>query len=296
MNAHHGHHGDDLHHQHDMAFDSDAGVALIELEGEVLSELTDVAVGLIRPLLLDAGVTVGRVVDLGCGPGVATCALAEMFEPAVVVAADSSAPMLARASARAARLGRSAQVQERQIDLDNELSELGRCDVVHASMALHHVRDEVSTLAQVRALVEPEGLVCLLERADPLRVRLAEECGRPGLWDRLDASWHRWFEDARHELPGAARAEQYPSMLASAGFDVLVDETVEARVDVTSHRSAMRLAVRQLERAPAILAPYADPADLQQLPALVQAISESPDEEWSGAIHATRKVLIAAPR
>lgn len=277
-----------------MAFSTEAAVAIIENEGEVLSGFTPLAVDVIRPLLAAAGRAVERVIDLGCGPGVATCVLAELFDPAVVVAADSSAPMLARVSARAARLGRSTQVEQRQLDLDGDLSVLGHCDLVHASMALHHVRDEVSTLRQVRDLVEPDGLLCLLERAAPLRVQLAEELARPGLWDRIDDAWRRWFEDARGELPGATGADRYPVVLTSAGFDVLVDESVELRVDLADNPTAVRFAARQLERAAIALARHADPADLRPLPDLARSIADFP-AAWSGALHATRRLLVAVP-
>jgi len=296
VTTHHGHHGHHGEHQHDTAFRSEAGIDVLELEGEALSGYTSAAVDVVGPLLAAGGVSVVRVVDLGCGPGVAACDLAQMFDPAVVVAADSSGPMLERASARAARLGRSAQVELCHVDLDGDLSAVGDCELVHASMALHHVRDEVSTLQQMRALVAPGGLMCLLERADPPRVELAEECGRPGLWDRIDDAWRRCLGDARGELPGTIRAEQYPAMLESAGFEVLVDEVLELCVELDGNPSAARFAALQLQRGATVLADHADPEDLRPLLALTRSITDSPRAGWGGAISATRSLMVAAPR
>lgn len=282
------------HAHHQTGFDSHAGVASLELEGEVLSRFAVTAADILRPLLAEAGTELTRVVDLGCGPGIAACDLAKVLAPASVVAVDSSVPMLERASERATRLGLSARVEVRQIDLDGDLSSLGGCDVVYTSMALHHVRDEVATLRQIRRLVEPDGLLCVLERADPVVVRLTDERARPGVWDRLESAGHRLFEDRRSHLPGATRAEMYPSMLAAAGFDVRVDETLDVGVDLDGHDAARQFAAQHLERAHEDLVGYADPSDLDVLPGLAGTLSKSA-EGSSGAIHATRKLFVAAP-
>lgn len=278
-----------------MGFDSEAGVTVLELEGEVFSGFTAEAVGALRPFVAAAGVVVRRVIDLGCGPGVAACDLTKLFESVLVVAADASASMLERATVRAVRLGCAAQVEPRQIDLNRDVRSLGSCDVVYASMSLHHVHDEVATLGQIRSMLEPHGLLCVLERADPPVVRLSEEGGRPGIWNRLEVAWQRWFEDKRSDIPGATRAKMYPSMLAAAGLDVMVDETVGVIVDLSGDDVARKFAARHLQRAHVELVRYAEAADLKVLPDLVRAISVSSEQGWDGAIHATRKLFIAAP-
>lgn len=300
MSSRHGQHADhrgDHRHDdgHDKAFESAAVVALLELEGEVFAQFTALAVGRLQPSLDAAGVVVTRVVDLGCGPGVAACDLATLFDSASVIAADSSPAMLERAMAGAARLGLAAQVEARPIDLDGDLRSLGTCDVVFASMSLHHVHDEIATLGRVRSLLEPTGLLCVLERADPPVLRLAEEGGRPGLWTRLELAWQRWFDDMRGRLPGATKADMYPSMLRAAGFEIVVDETIEIDVDVYGSAAARSFAARLLQRTGTDLAPYADAADLEVLPRLAHAMSASNDDASRGAIHATRKLFIATP-
>lgn len=283
------------HGSHAMAFDSDAGVTFLEVEGETFAGFTREAATALAPFLEASNPEVRQVVDLGCGPGVATCDLAEIFESAVIVAADVSAAMLERAAARAAQLGWAARVEPRRIDLDGDLRPLGNCDVVYASMSLHHVRDEIATLAQLRSMLEPRGVLCVLERADPPVIRLADERGRPAIWTRLDDAWQRWFEEARGHLPGATRAEMYPSMLVKAGFDVEVDQTLSLSVDMSSSDAARQFAARHLQRARIDLARYADAADLDVLSGLVHALSAATEDGVDGEISATRKLFIATP-
>ncbi len=150
------------------------------------------------------------------------------------------------------------------MDLDGDLQALGACDLVWAAMAIHHADDEVATLRRIRKLLRPQGLLCVLERADPMVVRLADDLGRPGLWDRLE-----WFEPARPTLPGALNAERYPTMLAAAGLEVLVSRTLSGTVtapdDAATH-------------------------------AFLQARLPPPHPRWDGAeITSTRKLFIARP-
>jgi SAM-dependent methyltransferase len=299
MNTGHEHDSDGhLRHQasHQMAFDSDAGVALLELEGEVFSGFTREATTALKPIIEASGIAVRRVIDLGCGPGVATCELAALLEPASVVAADASSAMLERVAARAARLGRDGQVETRRVDLDGDLRPLGSCDLVYASLSLHHVHDEVATLGQIRSMLQPHGLLCLLERADPPVVRLSDERGRPGIWSRLETAWQHWFDGARGHLPGATRTETYPALLATAGFDLEVDQMVGVAVDLSGNDAARRFAVRQLQRAQVNLVDHADAADLDALPGLVHAMSAPTGDGFDGVVSATRRLCIARPR
>jgi len=118
------------------------------------------------------------------------------------------------------------------LDLDGDLRSLGRCDLAWAAMSIHHANDEVATLRALRSLIAPLGLLCVLERAEPLSVRCADELGRPGIWDRLAEAHQRWFEHMRPRLPGAMKAEIYPSMLAEAGLDVVIDRPLTRNVEV----------------------------------------------------------------
>jgi len=60
--------------------------------------------------LLDPEKEVRRILDIGSGPGVMTCVLAEAFTDAEVVAVDATPGLLDRARARAERLGVGGRV------------------------------------------------------------------------------------------------------------------------------------------------------------------------------------------
>ena len=225
----HGHADHDASHDH--GFDSAEMVAFAELEGEVLIGFVEMAGSVLAEICRLHDVQVRRVVDLGCGPGVGTCGLAQRFSSADVLAVDGSAAMLERAAERAERLGLGDRIATRRVDLPDGLDALGRADIVWASMVIHHVGDEAAALRRISALLEPGGLLAIVERAGPVRVLPDDvDLGRPGLWQRLDAAWDSWFAEMRAELPDStASAGGYSALLEQAGFEVLADDVLAVR-------------------------------------------------------------------
>ena len=293
--AHAGDHTADGH-AHGGTFDVERVAAALEVEGELTAGLADEAIALCADRFAAAGNTVRRVIDLGCGPGVGTALLAEEFPSATVVAVDGFAAMLARAEARVARLGLASRLEARQLDLDGDLQALGACDLAWAAMAIHHADDEIATLRRIGKLLRPQGLLCVLERADPMVVRLADDLGRPGIWDRLEAARSEWFERARPTLPGALNAERYPSMLASGGLEVLVSRTLSGTVTALDDAATRAFLRAHLRRSMRDLVGAADAADLEALLACVEAAPHHPGGRWGGAaITSTRKLFIARP-
>jgi SAM-dependent methyltransferase len=265
-------------HSHEGHFEGERVADDLALEAELASGISAEAVAFCAERFAAQGRTVERVADLGSGPGVDTVRLAECFPSATVVAADGSATMLARVESRAERLGLADRVETRAVDLDGDLQGVGRCDLAWSGMAIHHVADEVATLGRIRALLRPGGLVCLLERADPMSVRLADDLGRPGLWDRLDAA-----------RSGAAKAERYPGMLASAGLGVIVARTLTDTVTPPEDPATRRFLTARLRATARNLADFADPADLGVLEAVL-------DPSWDGVtVTSSRKLFIAHP-
>ena len=280
------------HHPHGDTFDLERVAAALEVEGELTAGLADEAIALCADRFATAGHTIRRVIDLGCGPGVATARLAEEFPSATVVAVDGSAAMLARAEARAARLGFASRLEARRLDLDGDLQALrGAFDLAWAAMAIHHADDEVATLRRIGKLLRPHGLLCVLERADPMVVRLGDDLGRPGLWDRLEAARSEWFEGARPTLPGALNAERYPGMLASAGLEVLVSRTLSGTVTAPDDAATRTFLQAHLRGSIRDLVGVADAADLEALVAYVEAGGR----RSGGTITSTRKLFIARP-
>ena len=149
------------HHGHgEPSFATAADADRLEREAEGLLEDTDAALARIAA---HVG-RVSRVIDLGCGPGVVTCVLAERFPESSVVAADSSPVMLSRVAARAERLGLRDRVTTVAADLAGGLDALGDADLVWASMVLHHVDDVATAVEHLRRLLTPRGVLAVVER------------------------------------------------------------------------------------------------------------------------------------
>lgn len=279
---------------HEAAFDSVQMAAMLDTEGELSGPLIGQAIASASRLLADRDGSVRRVLDLGCGPGVATTALAEAFPGATVVAVDGSATMLASVDKRSGRAGIGLRVETRQVDLNGDLEALGRYDLVWAAMSLHHVDDEVVTLRRVRALLQPLGVLCVLERAEPTSVQWADDLGRPGLGDRLDEAWRRWSETRRGHLPGALNADVYREMLAAAGLDVVGERTMASVVRPPDNEAAGRFVTNLVERTVTELEGHADQADLTALRTFLdQHRASSPSVPAGSAVRMSRKLFLA---
>jgi SAM-dependent methyltransferase len=281
---------------HLLAFESPEASALAELEGEVLVGFVDDAASTLEELCGRDRLAVRRVLDLGCGPGVGTCRLAQRFPAASVVAVDGSPTMLDRVTTRAERLGLAERVETRLVELPAGLAALGPADIVWASMVLHHIGDEGAALRQIRGLLEPAGLLALVERAGPLRVLPDDaDLGRPGVWERLDAAWAAWFADMRAALAAGTTSVEYPAMLAAAGFDVVADEVLTIALDAPLDAAARLFAGEHITRARALLAGHAAAADLEALGVLVDEHADDAIARRDDAVlRASRHLFVAA--
>lgn len=184
----------------------------LELEGETHSPYVRQALDELRDL------DPRSVVDLGSGPGVAACQLAETFPRAEVTAVDGAPELLARAEQRAERLG--VRLRTRAADLPEGLAGLGTADLVWAGQFVHHVGDQQGTLEQLAGMLEPGGVLAIVEGGLPSRWLPRDlGFGRPGLQERLDAAMAERFGRIREELPGSVSvAEDWPGMLRAAGL------------------------------------------------------------------------------
>lgn len=267
MNAHR-HPTDAAGHCRD--FESPEMAAFAELQGEVLVGLVTEATSVLAELCVRHGVEVRRVLDVGCGPGVGTCCLAERFASANVVAVDGSATMLEHATARAERLGLGRRVETRLVELPAGLAMLGRTDIAWASMVLHHIGDEVEALCRIGGLLEPGGLLAVVEQAGPVRVVPDDaDLWPPGIGERLDAGWAAWFSEMRAELLGATTSADYPVMLERAGFELVADQVLTLSLDAPLDARARRFAHGQLRQTREHLGSHADAADLEVLDSLI---------------------------
>jgi ubiquinone/menaquinone biosynthesis C-methylase UbiE len=283
----HSHHVDD--------FDWDAMVASAELDAEVLLPLLDGVTSALDDIARSDTLGIRRILDVGSGPGVATCRLAERFGDATVMAVDGSSEMLASVTARAERLGVSDRVETRLVQLPHGIDDLGSADLVLVSMVLHHVGDEGAALRALRGRLRPGGLLALIEFGDPLRVLPDDaEVGDPEVWQRLDRASAAWISDLRASPSGTPVSDDYPSMLAAAGFEVVVDRTVSMRLDPPLDHRGRELAVTYLTRMRGHVEPYADPSDLAVLDRLVD--EADPGGIWrrpDALLHISRHLFVA---
>ncbi|MBW5252691.1 class I SAM-dependent methyltransferase [Streptomyces sp. P01-B04] len=223
----HGHHHDAAHahdHQHGGTQghhhgpndpDWDVMGPLLEQNAELSSEQYTQAARWIAGLP-DAP-KVRRVLDIGSGPGVISCLLAEAFPDAEVVAVDGTPALLERTRARAERLGLGDRVATLHAELPDGLAGLGQADLIWAGNTLHHMGDQRAVLAGFAALLNPGGTVALVEGGlQPRQLPRDLGFGRPGLEARMEAVQAELFEEMRADLPDARRENEDWSALFTA--------------------------------------------------------------------------------
>ncbi|MBP2473727.1 trans-aconitate methyltransferase [Crossiella equi] len=212
MSEHKHGHGHGHGHGHDDAFDWSRMADLLENEGEVHSPYVRQAFDELRDL------RPRRVLDIGAGPGVAACRLAEVFPEAEVVAVDGSAELLHRAQDRAKRLG--VRLTTVQAEFPDDLASLGEADLVWSGQVVHHVGDQLGTLRQLAGLLRPGGVLAIVEGGLPARFLPRDlGFGTPGFQVRLDLAQNERFNRMREELPGTVRVvEHWPALLLEAGL------------------------------------------------------------------------------
>lgn len=153
-----------------------------------------------------------RVLDLGCGAGASTVAIAELFPQVQVHGVDLDAASVAEARERAASHRLADRVTFAQADAATLAGSEDRYELVCVFEALHDMADPVAVLRTVRGLLAPGGAVLVGDE------RVAERFSAPGdLVERLNYGF-----SVLHCLP-ATRAE---GSAVEAGT-VLRPETVQ---------------------------------------------------------------------
>lgn len=268
-----------------------------ELEAEVLLQFVTDAVAWAGELRHPAAAPVRTIIDIGSGPGVGTCELARLFPEARVIAVDGSTAMLANARRRAADHGVSDRVDTHLAELPAGLETIGRADLIWASMSLHHIGDEVGVMRMLRDHLEPHGQLVVTEFGDPMRLLPDEvDVGRPGLTARLDAVAASWFASMRAGLPGTVPSEDFPTMLAAAGYDVQGSHLARVHLPAPLSPEGRQFALTQLQRARAQFADRLDPDDVEALTALTDPAHPSSLLHRDGVfVDASRRVMVASP-
>ncbi|WP_406200801.1 class I SAM-dependent methyltransferase [Kitasatospora sp. NBC_01560] len=285
--AHQNHGGHDHHGEPDWS----ALAVLLEREGELNSPAFTQAAQWLRELQNNAAV--GRVLDVGSGPGVVAGVLAEAFPAAEVVAVDGSPALLERARTRSA-----GRLSTQQADLPAEFDRLGTAGLIWSSNAVHHLGDQQAALTALAGALRPGGLLAVSERGLPLRFLPRDiGLGRPGLQARLDAAHEDAFAAMRAQLPGAVdEVEDWPAMLAAAGLAPAGSRTFLAEWPAPLGLPGREHLHTQLSRRRDQLGELLDAADREALDALLDreaptGILARPDAFYLTAItvHTARK-------
>jgi len=138
-----------------------------DLGGRTWAELQDMLDRLFLPLealLVDAAVVAGgkRVLDVGCGAGATTLAVARALGPGSrCTGVDISAPLIAAATARAAAAG-AANVTFIEADAQTYAFDAGSFDTVISRMGVMFFDDPVAAFANLRRAAQPGAQLAFL--------------------------------------------------------------------------------------------------------------------------------------
>lgn len=286
MSSHGQGHGHQHHHGAD--FDWAAMADKLEVDGAFVLPLVGAVVANLTAAGVDAG-AVTHVVDVGCGPGVVTCALAGHFPAATVTGLDSAPELLGRLRSRAVEAGFDPRVHGVEGDLERDLPQLGPADVVWASMVVHHVDDPTATLRRLGGLLRPGGTLVMVEFAgDPRVLPDDDPLVAGGAWQRL--------EDAAtaalaHRLDPGMIGRDWQSDLADAGLTDVTDRVVPFRFDAPLDDLPRRWLVRHIRRGIGMTPDAVSAADAVALEAFATAVEAG--ERTDPFVVAERRVLTA---
>ncbi len=160
---------------------------------------------------ISAQLPLRRIVDLGCGTGALTRALADRWPAARVTGLDNSPQMLARAYDQT--LPDRLDFVEGDIDAYADAA-----DLIFANAALQWVDDHAALFPRLAGLVKPGGVLAVqmpFSHVLPSHT-LLEETVRSGPWAEKLAHWHR-FE--------VQPLTWYVELLLGLGFSVDAWET-----------------------------------------------------------------------
>ncbi|MGW4170892.1 class I SAM-dependent methyltransferase [Streptomyces chartreusis] len=212
----HEHPGHGHHHDHTDVDWAEMG-PMLETQAELFLPLYEHAMAWLGKRQTEPGL----IVDVGSGPGVVSCLLADTFPGARIVAVDGSEPLLERAQARAERLGVADRFGTLAGELPDVLGELDYpADLLWAGRSLHHLGDQRAALAAFGDRLASGGTLALQEGGLPTRFLPRDiGFGRPGLQSRLDVLETEWFARMRADLLGSvAETEDWPALITAAGL------------------------------------------------------------------------------
>lgn len=168
--------------------------------------------------------TVSDIVDIGCGTGRYSAALADHFD-ARVVALDPSEKMLAQARKKVSPRVRYEQAPGEGLPLGD-----GSMDLAFMSMVFHHFAHPDRVAQECRRVLRPNGAVCL----------------RAGTVERCESyAYVPFFPSTRSILDKSLTSQaRIESIFAAAGFHLTAHELVPSRAAESWSAYAQKLAHR----------------------------------------------------
>ena len=281
-------HGHGHQHRHGADFDWEAMADKLEVDGTFVLPLVATVVDDLAAAGLDAD-RVGHVIDVGCGPGVVTCALAHHFPSAHVTGLDSAGELLARLRARAGEAGLDGRVAAREADLEHDLPPLEPADLVWASMVVHHVADPIATLRRLGGLLRPGGTFVLVEFGGRPRVLPDDDpLVAQGTWQRLeDAATASLAERLGPDRIG----RDWPSELTAVGLTHVHDRVVPFRHEAPLDELRRSWLVRHVRRGTGMAGDGLSSDDVSALDAFAAAVESL--ERTDPFVVAERRVVTA---
>ena len=154
-----------------------------------------------RLWLADAEATsLERILDVGCGAGVAFAGIARRFRARLITAVEIDSRMVA--AARAAALRCPCPVEVVQADVQDLALEGASFDAVLCHQTLHHVSRQRAALRSFRRLLRPGGVLLLAESCGAFTRSLAVRTlfRHPGSGHRSAAEFLRLVREAGFEV------------------------------------------------------------------------------------------------
>lgn len=159
--------------------------------------------------------------EAGSGAGGITELLAEAVgQEGSVAALDLTPELLQTTRARMDPSPFGSRVTYHEGDIEHLPFEDGRFDLVWSSRTVHHLPDQLAGMRELRRILKPGGRLALREGG--LRPRFLPTdlgIGEPGLEDRLEVAFQRWFHTHVRAVEGAV---SYPygwtQLLRDAGL------------------------------------------------------------------------------
>lgn len=101
-----------------------------------------------------------RALEFGCGTGLVSFNLADKFEHITLL--DTSGGMIEMLNKKIKEAG-ITNMSAFQADINDNPAMYGSFDVIYSSMALHHIADVRTTLANLYTLLQSSGYLCIVD-------------------------------------------------------------------------------------------------------------------------------------